>query len=752
MNKLPIGMGAISATAFLCLLEASTASAQSTQPAASQPSLPTVSVQAPRQQVVRRAPRRRVATRPVSPRVAPPAPVPVVATEGVPRTASGGTTVGYATTRITSGTKTDTPIINVPQSATVLTKEFIQDQSVQFLGEATRYVPGVIWHQGEGNRDDLVIRGQRSNADFYVNGFRDDVQYFRDLYNVERVEVLKGPNALIFGRGGGGGIVNRVLKEPEWRNVPYGEVTLSGGQYNDRRATLDVGGALNGNVAGRFDAMYEKTDSYRNHVGFERWGINPMFAFRLNDQTKVTLSYEHYDFNGITDRGIPSQFGRPYKTDVSTFFGNPDYARTYSIVDSAMAVIEHETDSGVKIRNGTRYANYDRWYQNVFPGGAVNNAGTSVNLSAYNNRTDRENIFNQTDVTWKFNTGSWQHTALVGGEVGHQSGLSYRETGLFNGVSTALAVNPLNPTVFGPITFKNNGTTDANSTYRLGLGAVYIQDQIEVTRWLQLIAGVRFDHFDLEATNRTTNLTFGRIDNVVSPRGGIVIKPQDNMSIYASYSVSHLPSSGDQFSSLTPGLVISEPEKFENKEVGFKWEIMPRLLFSTAIFELDRTNQRLPDPNNAGFFLLSGRTLTRGFEAGLAGYITDEWQVAGGYAYTDARIASNVSATVVAGNRVGLVPYNTFSLWNRYQFHPRWGVGVGIIHYTDSYASSDDTVRLPGWTRVDAAVYYKVSENIRAQINIENIFDKGYFSTADGNNNITPGAPRTVRAALTAKF
>jgi catecholate siderophore receptor len=198
--------------------------------------------------------------------------------------------------------------------------------------------------------------------------------------------------------------------------------------------------------------------------------------------------------------------------------------------------------------------------------------------------------------------------------------------------------------------------------------------------------------------------------------------------------------------------VIADPEKFVNKELGAKWDVSPRLQFTTAVYDLVRTNQRLPDPNNAGFFILTGATRTKGFEAGASGYITNAWQMQGGYAYTDARIASDTSAVIRAGNRVQLVPYNTFTLWNKYQLTQVWAVGLGIIRQTDSFASSDDTVVLPGFTRVDAAVFGRFNKNVRWQVNVENLFNQGYIATADGNNNITPGSPRAVRATVTAQF
>jgi catecholate siderophore receptor len=398
-------------------------------------------------------------------------------------------------------------------------------------------------------------------------------------------------------------------------------------------------------------------------------------------------------------------------------------------------------------------------YQNIFPGGAVNAAGTSVNLSAYNNETDRTNLQNQTDFTYRIDAGLTRHTLLAGAELGHQNGLSLRQDGFFNGTDTTIAVSPLNPVSFTPVVFRNL-PTGANNTYRLGLAAAYAQDQVEITKYLQLIGGLRYDYFDLESTDRRTGITLGRIDHLVSPRFGVIVKPVENVSFYGSYSVSYLPSSGDQFSTLSPGTAIAEPEKFVNKEIGVKWEIFPRLLFTAAVYDLDRTNQRLADPNNPGFFILSGATNAKGFETSLVGYVTDAWQISGGYAYTDARIVSATSAIVVAGNRVALVPFDTFTLWNKYQITELWAVGAGIIHQTSSFAASDDTVKLPGFTRVDGALFGKLDpkwlpsqvKQVRWQINVENIFNEKYYATADSNNNITPGSPRAVRGSLIANF
>ncbi|MBS0530347.1 MAG: TonB-dependent receptor, partial [Proteobacteria bacterium] len=264
--------------------------------------------------------------------------------------------------------------------------------------------------------------------------------------------------------------------------------------------------------------------------------------------------------------------------------------------------------------------------------------------------------------------------------------------------------------------------------------------------------GARFDRFDMSAVDMNTGIGRARVDNKVSPQAAVIVKPMDSLSVYGAYSVSYLPASGDQFSALTDGTLILDPQKFENKEIGVKWNIQPKLQFTAAAYQLDRTNVPLADPNNPGFFILSGKNRIRGFETALTGYITPEWQSSLGYAYTDARVTSNTSATIVAGNRVQLVPYNQVSLWNKYQFNPIWSGSLGIVYFSDSYASSDDTVRLPGFVRVDAGVAAQVSQTWKLQLNVENIFNKGYWASADGNNNISPGAPRTFRLSAIGRF
>ena len=688
-------------------------------------------------------------------------------------------TAGIYTNSTSVATKTNTPLINIPQSLTVVTKDYIKDQNFQSVTDITRYVPGVAVHQGEGNRDELVIRGVDSSANFFVNGFRDDVQYFRDLYNAQSVEVLRGPSALTFGRGVGGGLLNRTLKEADGTRV-Y-DATLQTGSYSDRRVALDAGQAVNENLAARLNMFYEGSDTFRQYGHLERYGINPTATLRPNDTTKVKLSYEYYHDERTADRGNPSQAlsavppavtrfnpTAPFAPngDLTAFFGSPTLNVARADVQTAMAFIEHDFENGLTVKNASIFADYQKFYQNVYPGngplaGAVNPTDTAFNRAAYQHTTNRQNVFNQTDFVYKTFTGPLFHTLAFGTEFGRQTGVDIRNTAIFpNGTNTEVG-NPFSPTYFGTVTFIHHRTginadgvttPDSDSKYGLNVESAYVRDTIEITRWLQLIGGIRVDRFDMSATDRNTNTDRARVDTKLSPQAAVIFKPVENLSVYGAYSVSFLPASGDQFSALTNGTLILDPQGFENKEVGIKWNILPRLQYTAAVYDLKRTNVPLADPNNAGFFILSASHRIRGFETALNGYVTKDWQSSLGYAYTDARVTSDTSATIVAGNRIQLVPFNQFSWWNKYQINPTWGAGLGVIYFSDSFASSDDTVRLPGFVRFDAAVYLKINETWKAQLNVENLFDKGYWASADGNNNISPGQPRTFRVSATARF
>ena len=649
---------------------------------------------------------------------------------------------GYRQSDTATATKTDTPVRDVPQSVTVITKDLIKDQDMRSMADVVRYVPGVSMGQGEGHRDAPTLRGNSSTADFFVDGVRDDVQYYRDLYNAERIEVLKGPNAMIFGRGGGGGVINRVTEWADW--TTRREVTVQAGSFDSWRGAIDFGGSLTETAAVRLNAVYENSDSYRDYVNIERFGINPTAAFTLSGETQFRVGYEYFDDHRTVDRGIPSQNGRPLNIRRDAFFGNPDQSYSDTAVHFVHASLEHEFSPELKLRNHTAYADYDKFYQNVHANSAVNLAG-NVSLQAYNSGTARQNAFNQTDLIWDTTTGPIKHRILAGVEFGWQKTDNTRMPNN-NAVGT---VNIANPTTFVPAGIP--GPLQTDNLVDVALAAVYLQDQLELSDQFQIVAGIRFDSFALDFDDRRpANTDFSRTDDLVSPRVGAIYKPVEPVSLYASYAVSYLPQSGDQFASLDATTSSLEPEEFENIEVGIKWDINPDLSLTAALYRLDRTNTRAIDPITS-LTVLTGAQRSEGVELGIVGDITDAWSVMAGYTIQNSEITKTTTAAP-AGREIPLVPEQTFALWNYYRVTEDLAAGLGVTHQTDMFASISNAVVLPAFTRVDVGVYYTINESLEVQVNVENLLDETYWGTAHNDNNITPGSPRAVRATLTTRF
>ncbi|HEX5970774.1 MAG TPA: TonB-dependent siderophore receptor [Gemmatimonadaceae bacterium] len=642
-------------------------------------------------------------------------------------------------------TRTDTPLRDTPQSATVLTRAVIADQAMQGMADVVRYVPGMTMGLGEGHRDQPTIRGNSSTADFFVNGVRDDAQYLRDLYNVERVEAIRGANAMVFGRGGGGGVINRVSKQAGF--VPGAQLTIEGGSFDHARETGDVNLPLGSRAAVRVNGMLERSASFRDYFHLRREGVNPT-ATILAGGTVVKLGYEWFNDQRTVDRGIPSFGGAPLRTAPAAFFGDPNENRAHARVHAADVSLEHSFGP-VSLRYTTRGVRYDKFYQNVFPGGMTAD-GASVQLRAYNHATKRDNLFNQLDLTRTLVTGSATHTLLVGGELSRQGTDDFRETGYFDdGTASSITVPLGAPVTATGVRFRQS-PTDADNHTRLDIGAGYVQDQVAFGPHWQAIAGVRVDRFDLRFHDNRAGRDLSRVDHLVSPRGGLIFKPVEQASLYGSYSVSHLPGSGDQFASLTPTTETLEPERFVNRELGAKWDVTPSLALTAAVYRLDRSNSQAPDPNDPSRVVQTGAQRTMGLELGASGDVTDRWQLAGGWASQRARIV-NPTKSGAAGATVPLVPQNTLSLWNRVQLTPALGVGFGAVHQSRAYAALDNAVTLPAFTRYDAGLYLSVLEHARLQVNMENLLGASYYATAHGNNNIMPGAPRTLRVSVSVE-
>ena len=666
-----------------------------------------------------------------------------------------GERVKYGVKRTSSATKTNTDLKDIPQALSVISGVQIEDQQLRSVADLLNFVPGASYNSGEGNRDAIVLRGNSSTADFFIDGIRDDVQYFRDFYNVDRVEVLKGPNAMIFGRGGGGGIVNRVIKRPTLTAARA--LTASGDGFGGYR----VGGDLDqsfGNVGIRLNAVYEDGDSFRHHVDLKRYGINPTVAIVAGPDTRIDLGYEHFHDRRTADRGVASLAGKPVEGFTRIFFGDPNKSFARANVDLVTLGVEHELAAGLTLRNHTLFGDYGKFYQNIFANSAVLPATATlparVRLGAYNNRNERWNLFSQTDLVWENRLGGIDQTLLFGFELGRQRSRNVRNTGTLSGsqIIDGNAVPLSDPTadlgvVWAPI------ASDANNRVRASVAAAYVQDQIRISPMFEIVAGMRFDSLSLKVDDLRPvgGGEFRRRDHLWSPRLGLIAKPRDDLSFYASYSRSHLPQSGDQFSSLTPVTADLKPERFDNYEVGAKWEILDGLLATAAIYQLDRANTRATDPTDPTRTVLTGAQRSRGLELGLERSVTSRWLVSAGYALQKAEITKTTSAAP-KGREVPLVPRHSFSLWNRYDFNPTFGAGLGLTARSKSYATISNAVKLPGYARLDAALFYRLPHGVEAQVNVENLLGAHYFPTANADNNIAPGAPRSIKATVGYRF
>ena len=671
----------------------------------------------------------------------------------------------YGARSTSTATKTDTDIKDIPQAISVISESQVEDQQLRSMADVMLFVPGASTGTGESNRDQVTLRGNNTTADFFVDGVRDDVQYFRDFYNVERIEVLKGPNAMIFGRGGGGGIVNRVTKRSGLG--ANRELIVAGDSYGGVRLTGDVDQPLAENVGVRVNGMYENGDSFRHHVDLERYGISPTVGILAGPDTRIDLTYEYLHDRRTADRGVPSDARdgagtvanpiEPLKGFDSTFFGDPDNSFAKADVQIGTLAIEHRLAEGLILRNRTLYGDYDKFYQNIYPNSAALPATPTqperVRLAAYNNRNDRTNLINQTDLIWENRLAGVDQTILFGAEFGRQKSRNQRLSGTISGSSIidGNAVPLTDPTVDVDVVFASLAS-DANNRTKATFAAVYLQDQIRISPMFEIVAGLRFDSFKLKVDDLrpTVNREFDRKDGLWSPRLGLIFKPVENLSIYASYSRSYLPQSGDQFSGLDVSTEALKPEKFDNYEIGAKWEPIAGLLATAAIYRLDRTNTRFQV--SPGVFELTGRQRSKGIELGLERSISDDWQVSAGYAWQKAEVTDATTACTSGDCNVPLVPRHSFSLWSRYNVSKQFGIGVGAIARSKSFASIGNMVKLPGYARFDAALFYALTKDIDLQLNVENLFGADYFAAAHSDNNIAPGAPTTAKAAVRFSF
>ena len=658
----------------------------------------------------------------------------------------------YGADATRSATRTETPLIDIPQAISVVSERQIEDQAMRSIADVLRYVPGATIGQGEGHRDQITIRGNNSTADFFLDGLRDDIQYYRPLYNLDRVEVLRGPNAMIFGRGGGGGVVNRVTEVPVLGRAAF-QATTSTTSFGGGHVEADLNQPFGESFAARVNAVWEDFGSHRDFYDGRLIGLNPTIRYVARERTGLGLSYEYLDDERVVDRGIPSDAGRPLAGARDTFFGARGINRTGFEGHILRGTAEHRFSQNVSLISRLIYADYDKAYRNAFTATAVRTRSgvREVGIEAYQDAFQRHNLFSQTDVLFEAQTGGASHTFLAGVEFGRQDTANQRLNGFFGNDRRVFV--PLADRIEVPaLVFRGGAGTGERSTVSdTKLFAVYLQDQVELGP-VELIAGLRYDRFDIAVDDVIAGNSAARTDNLWSPRLGLVVHPMADVSLYGSYSRSYLPQSGDQFNSLDVTAAALEPERFDNYEVGVKWQAREHLLFSAAAYRLDRTNTR----NNlgGGVVVQTGAQRSRGIELEATGKLDSNWSLSAGYALQGAEITRATVACNPAARdcRVPQVPRHQAFVWTRYDFQPGIGAGIGVSHQSRSFASISNAVVLPAYTRVDAGLFFRVADGVEAQLNVENLLGEDYFPTAHSDNNISTGAPRNLRGTVRFTF
>ena len=643
--------------------------------------------------------------------------------------------------------KTPVPIIDVPQTLSIVTDEDIRKQGFRDLGDIVRYTPGVNTSQGEGHRDSVVFRGVRSTADFYLDGVRDDVQYYRSLYNLEQVEILRGPNALLFGRGGTGGIINRVTKKAVL-NDAFGSFDMGADTFGAFDFAVDYNVQTGENSALRINFHSDTLENHRDYYDGDRYGFNPTLRVQISPQTTLDLSYEHADHERFIDRGVPTLNGEPVEAFEEIVFGDTDTNLTTLRADIYRANVSHEFSDTQKGNFVVQYSDFAKMYKNYYASGY--SGGDTFTADGYKDPTERTNLIISGNIVNEFQTGSAKHTLLVGAEIIDTENENYRYNTFFITTEDDNEVfNISRPINFGVnaagVRTYNDFTADLKSSTEsdIEVTSFYIQDQIDVSDNFKIMLGGRFDSFDITVRDVKNGTSESREDEEVSPRAGLIFKPQENLSLYVSYSESFLPRSGEQFKSLSSSSARLDPDVFESTEIGVKWDIRDNLSFTISYFDSEQT-QAVRDSDTGENSEIVGLQVD-GVEFELKGQVTDRLYLALGYSDLDGETAK--------GGEPREIPEQTASLWATYEVNEQFGIGLGITHQGESNIKNDKPgLILPDYTRLDFAAYYDLADDLSVQLNVENLTDELYFPHSHSTHQASVGEPLNARVSLRKRF
>jgi catecholate siderophore receptor len=699
------------------------------------------------------------------------------------------------------------PLRDIPQTITVIPKELIKEQGATSLRDVLRNVPGISIQAGEGGGgpagDNLSIRGFNAKTDLFIDNVRDFGGYSRDPFNVEQVEVFKGPTSSTAGRGSTGGSINLVSKSPVLDS--FYVLDVSGGSDNFFRTTLDINQPLwvnhpapsvfakdaksvqpvgkgaqavqpvaavggGSGAALRLNGMYHTADiPGRDYVEEERWGVAGSLAFGLGTDTRATLSYFHLEQDNQPDYGIPwipatvktpsgivpitsslkKYVDKAAPVPFNNYYGSVERDYEKVSTDVATFVFEHDFTDSLSLRNTFRAGRTDR--DSVITAPRFTGNGTEINRQFQSRDQEDSILANLTDLTVKFDTGTIKHTVTTGIELVREESENLARVASEPSTTDLFHPNPTDPWT-GSIHH-----TGARQEADVDSAATYLFDKVELGEHFEFIGGLRWDYLETDYTSvddhgKSTNLS--RTDDMLSWRAAIVYKPVEAGSIYVSYGTSFNPATELLVSSSAAAIINqfdTDPEENRSYEVGTKWDLFEeRLSLTAALFRTEKTNARTADPADPTVFELSGEQVVQGAEVGLAGTITDAWRVFAGYTYLDSEIKDSANPEEV-GKDVSNTPRHSFSLWTVYNLPGGFQIGGGAQFVDDRFNNNINQRLAPSYWLFDAMIGYQINENLNLRVNFYNIADEDYIDRV-GGGHFVPGPGRSVTVSATYKF
>ena len=561
------------------------------------------------------------------------------------------------------------------------------------------------------------------------------------------MEILRGPNALLFGRGGTGGIINRVTKKAVL-DEQFGSFDMGADSFGAFDFAVDYNVSTGEKSALRINFHSDTLENHRDYYDGDRYGFNPTFRLELSPATTLDLSYEHADHERFIDRGVPTLNGEPVEAFEEIVFGDTDTNLQTLRADIYRANLSHEFSDTRKGNLVVQYSDFQKMYKNYYASGY--SGGDTFTADGYKDPTERTNLIISGNIVNEFQTGSAKHTLLVGAEIIDTENENYRYNTFFITTEDDNEVfNITRPINFGVnaagVRTYNDFTADLKSSTEsdIEVTSIYIQDQIDVTDKFKILLGGRFDNFDITVRDVKKGTSESREDEEFSPRAGLIFKPQENVSLYVSYAESFLPRSGEQFKKLDANAARLDPDVYESTEIGVKWDIRPGLSFTASYFDSEQTIATRDSDTGENSEIVGLQV--DGIELELKGQVTEKLSLAIGYSDLDGETAK--------GGEPREIPEYTASLWATYEVNDRFGIGFGVTAQGESNIKNDKPgLILPDYTRVDFAAYYDLADDLSVQLNVENVTDELYFPHSHSTHQASVGEPLNARISLRKTF